>query len=220
VNARGLSYLDHSKNTVRRCLLVLARVFHAATQCNTLQHYAIHCNTVQNQYRDRRDDRGRYLLMLARVVHTATHCYTLQHTATRCNTMQHTAAHCKTLQHQYQDRRDDRGRRCLLELVQVPQGMQPLCPVHIAVCCSVWQFVAVCYIVLQCEAVCCSVQCAAGHVATVPCSCCSVLQCVAASCSVLQSLMTQNTQKKPEVVYLRYGTLVRQMISGRSRIHT
>jgi len=197
-----------------------ARACAGVPRCNTMQYTATLCNTLQHSAKSVPKPQGWQRSIPAYACTCGPHCNTLLHTATRCNTMQHTAAHCKTLQHQYQDRRDDRGRRCLLELVQVLQGMQPLCPVHIAVCCSVLQFVAECYIALQCEAVCCSVQCAAGHVATVPCSCCSVLQCVAASCSVLQSLMTQNTQKKPEVVYLRYGTLVRQMISGRSRIHT
>ena len=62
------------------------RLFHTATNCNTLQHTATYCNTLQ---------------------HTATHCNTLQHTATFCNklqhpatpvyALQHTATHCNTL---------------------------------------------------------------------------------------------------------------------------
>jgi len=58
----------------------------AAPHCNTLQHTATHCNTLQLEAR-----------------HTAPHCNTLQHTATHCNALQlearHTAPHRNTLQH-------------------------------------------------------------------------------------------------------------------------
>jgi len=52
-----------------------------ASHCNTLQHTAARCSTLQC---------------------TTTHCNALQHTAARCSTLQHTAAHCNTrLQHTY-----------------------------------------------------------------------------------------------------------------------
>jgi len=50
----------------------------AATQCNTLQHGALHCATLH---------------------HSAIHCNTVQHSSTHCNTPQHTATLCNTLQH-------------------------------------------------------------------------------------------------------------------------
>ena len=71
-----------------------------ATHCNTLQHIAIHCNTVRNRERSEIHWRRNPLQ------HTATHCILLHHTATHCNTLQHTAIHCQasasesnTLQH-------------------------------------------------------------------------------------------------------------------------
>ena len=68
-----------------------------ATQCNTLQHTATHCN------------RAVWATLTwvwqhsaTRVwQHSATHYNTLQRTATHCNTLQHTATHCNTLQHTY-----------------------------------------------------------------------------------------------------------------------
>ena len=67
--------------------------------CNTLQHAATRCNTLQLCIwfetcfvnHDVIDNRA--------LQHTATHCNSLQHTATHCNTLQHTATHCNTLQH-------------------------------------------------------------------------------------------------------------------------
>ena len=75
---------------------------HAATYCNTLntlQHAAAlyqarpaaHCNTLQHT--------ATHCNTLQHIEYTAAHCNTLQHTATHCNTLQHTATHCNTLQH-------------------------------------------------------------------------------------------------------------------------
>jgi len=67
-----------STNLSCTCNIILVRLQHTATHCNTLQHTATHCNTLQ---------------------HTATHCNTLQYTAIQCNILQHTATHCNTLHH-------------------------------------------------------------------------------------------------------------------------
>jgi len=100
-----------------------------ATQCNTLQHTATHCNA------QRFERVGSIAIVFTDLRYTATHCNTLQHTATHleklcsrgnadvalqvhiqknsrsllnspytclsthCNTLQHTATHCNTLQH-------------------------------------------------------------------------------------------------------------------------
>jgi len=66
--------------------------------CNTLQHTATHCNTLQHTRRIARWDSDTLLQ------HTATHCQTqdVPHVGTwraDCNTLQHTATHCNALQH-------------------------------------------------------------------------------------------------------------------------
>ena len=94
-----------------------------ATLCNTLQHSATHCNTLQTRcntlqpaacHRQGRLHRAllwnrrqsaayslRWSGLFCRSLllqHPATHCNTL-HTATHCNTLQHTATHCNALEH-------------------------------------------------------------------------------------------------------------------------
>jgi hypothetical protein len=92
-----MDYLREGKRTRER-----ESVSKEVLCCNTLQHTATHCNTLQERERQQRG---------ALLQHTATHCSTLQHTArerasakrcfvaTHCNTLQHTATHCSTLQH-------------------------------------------------------------------------------------------------------------------------
>jgi len=74
---------------------------------DTLQHTAVHCNTLQHaatQLRHTNDEEVAlemqhiYDESTATYYNIATHCNTLQHTATHCNTLQHTATHCNTLQ--------------------------------------------------------------------------------------------------------------------------
>jgi len=55
--------------------------------CNTLQHTATRCNTLQ------------CIVRCNTLQHTAMHHNTLQHTATHCNTLQHTATHYHTPQY-------------------------------------------------------------------------------------------------------------------------
>jgi len=65
---------------------------HTATHCNTLQHAATtHCNTLQHA--------ATHHNVLPFVETSATQCNTLQYTATHRNTLQHTATRCNTLQH-------------------------------------------------------------------------------------------------------------------------
>ena len=59
-------------------MLALARESFV-THCNTLQHTATHCNTLNTRQ------------------HTATHDNTLYHPASPRTTLHHTAAHCNTL---------------------------------------------------------------------------------------------------------------------------
>jgi len=73
-------------------------------QCNTLQHTATHCNTLET---DRLADGGSGF-GAGKTQCTATHCNILQHTAAHCNTRQHTATHGNTLE---TDRLADGGRR-------------------------------------------------------------------------------------------------------------
>ena len=89
--------------------------------CNTLQHAATRCNTLQhNNYMHRRWRKCCALWIRHKrrcrdcttLLHTATHCNTLQHAATLwlhasptthqrrcrdCNTLQHTATRCNTM---------------------------------------------------------------------------------------------------------------------------
>ena len=108
--------LAHTSSQMhRRCMKESVRNFaivwawkietRSATQSNTLQHTATHCNTLLQRTAthwknlsetSQLTGLGRERLTLQ---HTATHCNTLQHTATHCNTLQHTATHCNTLQH-------------------------------------------------------------------------------------------------------------------------
>ena len=53
-----------------------------SSNCNTLQHTAIHCNTLQHT-----------------ATQSAIRCNSLQHTATHCNTLRHTSTHSNTLPH-------------------------------------------------------------------------------------------------------------------------
>ena len=70
--AAHCNILNDDVNNVILCLQL------TATHCCTLQHTALHCNTLTFQ-------------------HTATHCNTLQDTARHCKTLQHTATmHCNT----------------------------------------------------------------------------------------------------------------------------
>ena len=86
-----------------------------ATQCNSLQHTATHCNILQRHVLLRRISlqvcntyqRTHYTTtprlassyFLASMRHTTTHCNTQQLTATHCNTLQHTKTHCNIMQH-------------------------------------------------------------------------------------------------------------------------
>ena len=59
----------------------------------TLQHTAIHCNTLQHTGCIHIDIE---LLSLLLSLLPPVPCNTLQHTATHCNALQHTATHCNT----------------------------------------------------------------------------------------------------------------------------
>jgi len=77
---RHLTYTcsDAHCNTLQHTATHCSTLQRAVTHCNTLQHTATHCSTLQR---------------------AVTHCNTLQHTATHCNTLQHTAVHCNAQQH-------------------------------------------------------------------------------------------------------------------------
>ena len=83
------------------------------TQCNTLQHTAIHCNTLQHT--------ATHCNTLQR---TATHCNALQRTATHCNTLPHTATRCNTLQHCEYTRRLSKPLHTSLQRAHFSRGLQ------------------------------------------------------------------------------------------------
>ena len=68
-----MDYLRERKDTRER-----ESVSKEVLCCNTLQHTATHCNTLQERERQQRG---------ALLQHTATHCNTLQYTATHYNTL-------------------------------------------------------------------------------------------------------------------------------------
>jgi len=85
-----------------------------ATNCDTLQRTAPHCNILQRNSLQHTATRGwkcvtgtlcdllgvtMLRLVATHMQHTATHCHTLPHTATHCHTLPHTATHCNTLPH-------------------------------------------------------------------------------------------------------------------------
>ena len=127
------------------------------TYCNTLQHIAIPCNTLQHST-------AHYTTLQ----HTATHCNTLHHSAAHGGTVPHSATQCNSLQHT--------PTHCNRWMLQTAADLWSS-RFRTVVCCSVLQCVAVCCSVLPFTGyngriVCCSVlQCVAV--------CCSVLQCVA-----------------------------------------
>ena len=136
-----------------------------ATCCNTPQHTALHCNTLQQ------GDMAEVDTSL-----TATHGNTRQHTATHCNTRRHTATNCNILQH-IATGRHGRGRKvaCSNLETRTPSSTPIWSRRRLrALRMSMLQCVAECCRVLQCVAVCCSaLQCVAVR--------CSALQCVAVS---------------------------------------
>ena len=79
--------------------------------CNTLQHTATHCKTLQhicNTLQHAKIYCNTFATLCNTLQHTiASSCSTLQHTATHCNTLQHTATHCNTLQHTATQNSDD-----------------------------------------------------------------------------------------------------------------
>jgi len=74
------------------------------TTCNTLQHTAAFCNTLQLTVSIRTIallcDAG-YELRCYQMQRTVTHFNTLQHTATHCHTLQHTLTHYDALEHTF-----------------------------------------------------------------------------------------------------------------------
>ena len=100
------------------------------SNCNTLQHAATHCNTLQQTLWAIRQSPAivnkptfpqkspTYLQKshIWQCLAIALHCNTLQHAATRCNTLQHAATHCNTLQ-EHQAIAKKRLRQSVLQVV-------------------------------------------------------------------------------------------------------
>jgi len=100
-----LSFWNHDVFP-KRAKHSITSVFPLWTQCNTLQHTATQCQTLQqntlwhtvthcNSLQSKHNHATHRTPLWAKY----THCNTLQHIATHRNTLQHTATHYNTLQH-------------------------------------------------------------------------------------------------------------------------
>ena len=106
--------LQHALGAILLCCLRTFREvgLQVRKHCNTLQHAAIHCDTLQYCNTKQRTathcDTLRYSTVhcttfqnvvahCSTLHHAAPHCNTLQYVTTHCNTLQHTATHCNTL---------------------------------------------------------------------------------------------------------------------------
>ena len=141
------------------------RVDLSCPDCNTMQHTAMHCNSVlsspaltatHNASHCNHCNTQRNTLqhtatpccaLLSELQQTATNCNTLQDTATSCcallSELQHTATHCNTLQLHAALSCPCRAFVSRVQ-VSVVTCVRRLCHMSTSLCCSVLQCVAVC----------------------------------------------------------------------------
>ena len=134
------------------------RVDLSCPDCNTMQHTAMHCNSVSSspaltathcitQRITLQHTATPCCALLSELQQTATNCNTLQDTATSCcallSELQHTATHCNTLQLHAALSCPCRAFVSRVQ-VSVVTCVRRLCHMSTSLCCSVLQCVAVC----------------------------------------------------------------------------